>query len=1059
MGGVRSPLLPTLGRVLIFAVTFALGGTVVYGAPIENVSPVRSDNPGPNSSSGGRVHNLAVDPNNNQIIYAASEWGGLFKSTDGGDVWLHLDGHLPLATWDVAVSPANSSVIFASSLYDGRVEPETGIQVSRDGGDSWTQPETIEHPPGACTIGGRQGEVSGFGISINPANANNVIVGTNCGVAESTDGGNTWTYVPDPTLVFPGSNSFYDVVIHNGGIVDICGQEGFFRRPAPTPANPNPVFAAPGASPLFGECSIAVSPVDPQRVFLAGPTGIFESPDGGATWPFFYPSPEGVGQGRKINIATNNRGGNQFDLWFGDINLWRRTCQANPGGGGGANCNPPAPALPAAGWTNVAGGAHADAGSVAFSSAATNACPLAYANDGGVYVNTPTTPPLTSPACQTPTWAKPSVSPTALWVDDLDGIRRRDDERESLFIGLQDNGQFITETGSSTAVVGPAWTAPQIGDVPEVDANANFAVATLGFFGPPVNAATLAVILPPNGQAGATASANCWDVPDPTQPIGPGNPVAAADWRTFRLQIQTPTTPSTDGFVSGGFTNRQLPCQFHPPGLILRFRPMDTYARIPGLNNGLVAATSRGIFAATNVARTAPAPRWFRVGMNQPVNACNLQVAGGARNLTYFVRDNDACSALQIGQIFRLRVPDTALTPFAQRTPWAVVATDNPAVPPGTSSFGPYAVDPNDPDTIIAVDHTYNPARIVMTTNGGGNWRRLVNLERLMRANGDVKYVVAGAGARPFNADGSGYVQPSIFAFDPEYPNIIAAGGFNSGFFMSIDRGRIWRPLSDPTEVSWDRPNISHPLHVHFEHDEGVHNIYIGTRGRGVWRIPLGIRVSIGLDSLTVVNGLDDVDRPMVWATFSMRDASSPRASPTNPYLRIETRRLDSLGDLGNGDRVAIPRDFGEYRGPFIPFCGEGGDEYHGLPSRIIVAAQGWEHGSRTRQSDRATNFGNWSRAFDGRLRQDIERNSDDTDLAEIADRHWVTFRWGETDDFAGSDYVVFDREEILNLASRARRLRATPGHANFTFNFPSSGQTRYRVQGYINVTGFTACK
>ena len=57
-------------------------------------------------------------------------------------------------------------------------------------------------------------------------------------------------------------------------------------------------------------------------------------------------------------------------------------------------------------------------GSVVFDPQATDdACPLAMSSDGGVYLNTV----RTSPACHSPTWEQPTITPHALWLWDLSG--------------------------------------------------------------------------------------------------------------------------------------------------------------------------------------------------------------------------------------------------------------------------------------------------------------------------------------------------------------------------------------------------------------------------------------------------------------------------------------------------------------------------------------------------------------------------------------------------------------------------------------------------------------
>ena len=64
---------------------------------------------------------------------------------------------------------------------------------------------------------------------------------------------------------------------------------------------------------------------------LFGVTGvrIFESDDGGVTWPFeFNVTP--IAQGRIPFVVTNQRsnvgGNNVFDLWYGDVSLFRAGC-------------------------------------------------------------------------------------------------------------------------------------------------------------------------------------------------------------------------------------------------------------------------------------------------------------------------------------------------------------------------------------------------------------------------------------------------------------------------------------------------------------------------------------------------------------------------------------------------------------------------------------------------------------------------------------------------------------------------------------------------------------
>ncbi|MCZ6712184.1 MAG: hypothetical protein O7B25_17605, partial [Gammaproteobacteria bacterium] len=189
----------------------------------EDVNPDSStlDPTDPDGASGGRINKLASVPGDNQVFYAASEWGGLYKSADGGQTWSRLNGHMPVATWDVGVDPFATSNVYATSFYGGRLNSISGIQVSADAGATWAHPPTA-HPdpalegtpddntpdPGFSCLRNpgedltqpevRRVEPSAFGIGIRPDASQNVFVGTNCGVAISNDSGATWRFV-DPS--------------------------------------------------------------------------------------------------------------------------------------------------------------------------------------------------------------------------------------------------------------------------------------------------------------------------------------------------------------------------------------------------------------------------------------------------------------------------------------------------------------------------------------------------------------------------------------------------------------------------------------------------------------------------------------------------------------------------------------------------------------------------------------------------------------------------------------------------------------------------------------------
>ena len=81
---------------------------------ITDINPDQStlDPADPDGASGGRVNGLAAVVGDPDTYYAASEWGGLYKTTDftnAGGQWFRLESHLPMVTWDVEVDPSQAN--------------------------------------------------------------------------------------------------------------------------------------------------------------------------------------------------------------------------------------------------------------------------------------------------------------------------------------------------------------------------------------------------------------------------------------------------------------------------------------------------------------------------------------------------------------------------------------------------------------------------------------------------------------------------------------------------------------------------------------------------------------------------------------------------------------------------------------------------------------------------------------------------------------------------------------------------------------------------------------
>ncbi len=232
----------------------------VFSHVFADINPDQSDlDPtDPDGASGGRVGGLATVAGDNATYYAASEYGGVYKSADFGLTWDHLDGHLPQITWDVEVDPSDSDRVYATSFYDARVDPVTGIQVSNDAGATWTAPPTAradqalegtanDNTPQATytSTAARRTEPAAYGIAVRPDASNNVAVGTNAGLAISNDSGVTWQII-DPHGQLILSHLFSDRAVtrmrFNHGTHRILVYEGnILRHDEPLVVGEDPV--------------------------------------------------------------------------------------------------------------------------------------------------------------------------------------------------------------------------------------------------------------------------------------------------------------------------------------------------------------------------------------------------------------------------------------------------------------------------------------------------------------------------------------------------------------------------------------------------------------------------------------------------------------------------------------------------------------------------------------------------------------------------------------------------------------------------------------------------
>jgi len=211
------------------------------------------------------IRQFAVDPNNPSTVYAVDTNNGhIAKSVDESQNWslLTIPGmQQPRA---VAVDPNNSSILYVGSFT-------TGLFKSTDGGATWAAMNNgLALPQSYFQQFGDNG-LNILSIAVDPANSNNVFVGTEHGVYRSTDGANTWAQATTDTTLFDYSfdDTLVDqIIIANGKIY----------------------------APFFGNGNLT--------------PGLFISSDGGLTWTLSgfqnYGGHEVAVSGSTVIVAANS---------------------------------------------------------------------------------------------------------------------------------------------------------------------------------------------------------------------------------------------------------------------------------------------------------------------------------------------------------------------------------------------------------------------------------------------------------------------------------------------------------------------------------------------------------------------------------------------------------------------------------------------------------------------------------------------------------------------------------------------------------------------------------
>jgi uncharacterized repeat protein (TIGR01451 family) len=698
----------------------------------------------PNIKWGGRSVAIDVNPANRLEAIAASESGGLFKTTDNGITWRHLDNLPPFMMADVKYSPNDPRIVIATSMADSsrlRTDNKGGIWRSTDGGEHWQQPinslPTCKDHPNAYGISFAQGTPY-------------VFVGTDCGVAISNSNGGSWTHkATDPAAtkhgegsviasrkLVPGSPTYT-------AIVDVCGQDGHHRSTDAgahwTPVNPHsPICAEPEEYNIMFTHAITRSPREDGIIFIAStlPTAecglssvVYESDvaGAGASWDRVIPA-EGKCKMRQPWVAANYSQDSpliNFDVYLGTGDkTWRKTCTSYAAG---HRCT-------TADWEEISTDQHnidhGDANGIGYDPI--DNCPKYMLSDGGVHRSTDCGEHWTITGGGNKGY-------NGLQIYEIAGQVHPD--HTDLYFGTQDNdlwasgdngltwprngcceGFFLQMKHSTPSDAGQKINFVACGACFNYQWDAHFAAPLASVWpDPPISM-----------------------LPETTPPDPPGHP----NVKTF-----PPFMIDTDVYFQYG-----RPYD-HSPNWEIYLRTGTTWTQVPG---GPITVELAG---RPYVSGPASAPIIYQ-GYKKSDGKFGLMKIEGIRSGPGY-----AWTAIDNG------IDNIAFTPLGSFV-WTPI----------------WGVDPNDPLHIIVVDA--GPKKMKYTYDGGNTWHEDNALTELVTKNNLYKLADTSKAIyfSPFS-------QVRTIGFDQSNHDRILIGTMETGIIASLDDGNHWARLQDSEKV------------------------------------------------------------------------------------------------------------------------------------------------------------------------------------------------------------------------------------------------------------------